>query len=305
MIIKRDGTRVDFSSDKIANAINKAFLEVDGEIRSKQIAQNIAEEIYEEYTQYPTDWDIEKIQDRVEEKLMQSDRPDVAKAYILYREERTKARIVRTHLHKEITKKLKAQDIQNQNANIDEKSFGGRNGEASDAYNKDYALNFLVSKKTRENHINNRIYTHDLNSYILGNHNCLTAPIDDLLKNGFNTRQTDVRPAGSISTAFQLLAVIFQIQSLQQFGGISSNHLDWTMVPYVRKSFYKHFKDGMKYIIGFDEPSTSVVFKKVTDETSIIDEHYKNYHPQVYKYALEMTSRELHQAVEGMYHNLK
>ena len=79
-------------------------------------------------------------------------------------------------------------------------------------------------------------------------HNCLSVPFDDLLANGFNTRQTDIRPANSINTAFQLVAVIFQLQSLQQFGGVSSTHLDWTMVPYVRKSFYKHFKDGLKYI---------------------------------------------------------
>lgn len=49
-------------------------------------------------------------------------------------------------------------------------------------------------------------------------HNCLTLPIDDLLEKGFNTRQADVRPANSVSTAFQLLAVTFQLQSLQQFG---------------------------------------------------------------------------------------
>ena len=79
-------------------------------------------------------------------------------------------------------------------------------------------------------------------------HNCLSTPFDDLLAKGFNTRQTDIRPASSVNTAFQLIAVIFQLQSLQQFGGVSATHLDWTMVPYVRKSFWKHFKDGMTYI---------------------------------------------------------
>ena len=83
---------------------------------------------------------------------------------------------------------------------------------------------------------------------MVGDHNCLSIPFDDLLKNGFKTRQTDVRPAGSVSTAMQLVAVIFQLQSLQQFGGVGATHIDWTMVPYVRKSFMKHFKDGLKYI---------------------------------------------------------
>lgn len=55
-----------------------------------------------------------------------------------------------------------------------------------------------------------------------GNHNCLSVPFDDLLAKGFNTRQVDIRPANSINTAFQLLAVIFQIQSLQQFGRLNT-----------------------------------------------------------------------------------
>ncbi len=304
MIIKRDGTLVEFCKDNIIKAINKAFEEVDGQIYSEEIAQDIAEEIYEEYTHYVSDWDIEKIQDLVEQKLMQSERLDVAKAYIIYREKRSIARNAKSALHKEIGKKLQAQDIKNQNANVDEKSFGGRNGEAASVMNKDYALNYLVSKKTKDNHLNNKIYTHDLDQYVLGNHNCLTVPIDHLLANGFNTRQTDVRPASSINTAFQLLAVIFQIQSLQQFGGVSCSHLDWSMVPYVRKSFYKHYVDGLKYIEMFENPYDAVVFNYVTNETSIFNECYINYFPNVYIYAMDMTERELKQAVEGMLHNL-
>lgn len=300
MIIKRDGTRVEFSQQKIINAINKAFEEVDGQVYSEEIAQDIAEEIYEEYTHYPNDWDIEKIQDLVEQKLMQSERLDVAKAYIIYREKRSIARNAKSALHKEIGKKLQAQDIKNQNANVDEKSFGGRNGEAASVMNKDYALNYLVSKKTKENHLNNRIYTHDLDQYVLGNHNCLTVPIDHLLEKGFNTRQTDVRPASSINTAFQLLAVIFQIQSLQQFGGVSCSHLDWSMVPYVRKSFMKHWRDGYKYIAGAAEDLDWDYISTL----SIESKHYSEKFPQVYKYAMDMTERELKQAVEGMLHNL-
>jgi len=87
----------------------------------------------------------------------------------------------------------------------------------------------------------------------IGSHNCLSIPFDKLLAEGFNTRQTDVRPAGSINTAMQLVAVIFQLQSLQQFGGVAATHLDVSMVPYIRKSFLKHFKDGLKYIEGLSD----------------------------------------------------
>ena len=200
---------------------------------------------------------------------------------------------------KDVAKKINATDIQNQNANVDENSFGGRAGEARDELLKDYALNYIVSDMSKNNHLNNEIYIHDLSSYAIGMHNCLSIPFDDLLKNGFNTRQTDVRPAQSINTAFQLLAVIFQLQSLQQFGGVSATHLDWTMVPYVRKSFYKHFMDGIKYIEEMD------CFFNLEDkeEISIEDERYKKF-PKSYKYAMDKTKKELQQAVEGMYHNL-
>lgn len=81
----------------------------------------------------------------------------------------------------------------------------------------------------------------------------MSIPYDRLLKSGFNTRQTDVRPANSVNTACQLVAVIAQLQSLQQFGGVSATHLDWTMVPYVRKSFMKHYCDGLKYAEGLSD----------------------------------------------------
>lgn len=127
--------------------------------------------------------------------------------------------------------------------------------------------------------------------------NCLSCPIDDLLAKGFTTRQTDIRPAGSINTAFQLVAVIFQIQSLQQFGGVSATHIDHSMVPYVRKSFYKHYKDGMTFI---EEKEIS---SDLNDTLSIEDGKYKE-NSKVYKYALSMTEKELKQATEGLYHNL-
>lgn len=298
---KRDGRIVDFDSQKIINAVLAAFKQVDGYISeyAKTKAHNIADYIEGYYEEDNDDYipGIEDIQDLVEKGLMSSKRKDVAKAYVLYREERTKIRNQKSDLNKRITEKLLASNVQNQNANVDEYSFGGRKGEAVNEYLKDYALNYVMSKKARDNHLNNEIYTHDLDSYVIGMHNCLSIPFDDLLANGFNTRQADVRPAQSVSTAFQLLAVIFQLQSLQQFGGVSATHLDWTMVPYVRKSFYKHFRDGLTYIENAKE------LPKFENQ-SIGWNTYKNF-PKTYQYALDKTTQEIQQSVEGMYHNLK
>ena len=131
--------------------------------------------------------------------------------------------------------------------------------------------------------------------------NCLSIPFDKLLKDGFNTRQCDIRPASSINTAFQLVAVLFQIQSLQQFGGVSATHLDWTMVPYVRLSFWKHYWDGVFYILK--EPDAMDMSKDDIRNLSI-DSNTYNKDSEAYAYAMDKTMQELEQAVEGMYHNL-
>ena len=297
-VIKRDGRLVDFDPAKIERAILAAFEDVDGEISdyAKDKAENIASYIEGYYLDVDETPNIEDIQDLVEKGLMATKRKDVAKAYILYREERNKIRNSNSQLMKAIKEKVEASNVQNQNANIDEHSFGGRMGEARSELMKDYALNYLVSDMARENHLNNEIYIHDLDAYAVGMHNCLTIPFDKLLAKGFNTRQTDVRPARSINTAFQLVAVLFQLQSLQQFGGVSASHLDWTMVPYVRMSFRKHFKDGMKYLMGVEDAY-------YPEDLSIEDVLYQN-EPRVYRYAMDLTERELMQAVQGMYHNL-
>lgn len=294
---KRDGKLVKFDQNKIINAISSANNSVTKKDRAtiaqkKDIVKYIKSLKCEELS-------VEEIQDIIENKLMEFGKYELAKKYILYREERTSTRNRNSQLMKDIAKKIDASDVQNQNANVDEHSFGGRAGEARDELLKDYALNYIVSDMSKNNHLNNEIYIHDLSSYAIGMHNCLSIPFDDLLKNGFNTRQTDVRPAQSINTAFQLLAVIFQLQSLQQFGGVSATHLDWTMVPYVRKSFYKHFMDGIKYI----EEMNEFFDLESEKEISIEDERYKKF-PKSYKYAMDKTNKELQQAVEGMYHNL-
>jgi len=235
---------------------------------------------------------------------MRSERPDVARAYIRYRYKKEVARDVKSDFFDAIGEKLEARNVQNQNANVDERSFGGRIGEASSYMTKQYALDNLISKMARENHEGNMIYIHDLDAYAVGSHNCLSIPFDDLLANGFNTRQTDVRPAGSVNTAFQLVAVIFQLQSLQQFGGVSATHLDWTMVPYVRKSFHKHFRDGIVWVEHRILDCTPPDGVEITD-LAIDGEFYKDLKcPNAYDYAMVMTEREVHQAVEGMYHNL-
>ena len=320
IVIKRDGAKVPFDATKIINAIQKAYNEVKEEW-FPTIGQLAVDKVLSHFNKRE-ELEVEEIQDEVETVLM-SINPIVARAYIRYRYKREVARGFSDDFLNVIKEKIEGKNIQNSNANMDENSFGGRMGEATNELLKKYALDNCMSSMARNNHLNNEIYIHDLNSYAVGMHNCLSIPFDDLLAKGFNTRQTDVRPAQSINTAFQLVAVIFQIQSLQQFGGVSATHLDWTMVPYVRKSFWKHFKDGIKYLYTEDDynyltgnlldnldlgklpikpyinPTVGVHEGKVASQILNFSSWEK-----AYQYAMEMTKREAKQAVEGMYHNL-
>lgn len=308
-VIKRDGRKVDFDINKIKEAVRKAYVEVypNVNVYIDSIIADISGRIdnlgFSEIT-------IEQIQDIVEKELM-DDNKDVAKAYITYRYRRAMARDEYKALMADVKEKLSAENVQNQNANVDEHSFGGRIGETADLIMKRYALDYCMSDMAKNNHLNNEIYIHDLSHYAVGDHNCLSVPFDDLLAKGFNTRQTDVRPAQSVSTAFQLVAVLFQLQSLQQFGGVSATHIDWTMVPYVRKSFTKHLSDGLAWCENKSSYKVRRFSKWIKNNPDypdgtihFDDEDFKAKHPVAWEYAIEMTTKEVYQAVEGMYHNL-
>lgn len=221
IVIKKDGRQVAFDREKLKSSILNAFQAEEGAVDeyAKAKAENITSYIEADLKDTIT---AQELGDLVERGLMSCKKKNVAKRYVLYRYERDKTRSANTTLMRVIKEKIDGSNIVNSNANMDEKSFGGRKGEAANALLKDYALNYCMSAMSRNNHLNNEIYIHDLDSYALGMHNCLSIPFDDLLAKGFNTRQTDIRPANSINTAFQLVAVIFQLQSLQQFGRLNT-----------------------------------------------------------------------------------
>lgn len=311
-VIKRNGLKEDFNSIKIKKAIQGAWKDIldKNENIEDEILNSLTEKVISKLDQRKN-YSVEEIQDLVELTLMKESKYDIAKAFIEYRQLHKMIRNRYNDFMTAVADKLESKNIENQNANLDEESFGGRIGMASNLMSKQFALDYCMSKLARENHLNNEIYTHDLDSYATGQHNCLSIPFDDLLKNGFKVKQTDIRPAGSLNTAMQLVAVIFQLQSLQQFGGVSATHLDWTMVPYVRKSFAKHYKDGLKYVDDFHintrhneiDYEIEHMLNNAIDY-SIEDTEYETYSPKAYKYAMDMLKNECHQSVEALYHNL-
>lgn len=298
-IVKRNGKREKFDPEKIKRALEKANLSVSEEHRiSQTIINNIANKVEQLANEKETMFTVEDIQNAIEDYLITANKFELTRACIKYRYIKAMAKNKYAELMDAVAKKVACKDVVNQNANLDEKSFGGRLGETTSLIMKQYALDYCVSPTTRDNHINNMIYIHDQDHYAVGDHNCLTVPFDQLLSEGFNTRQTDVRASGSINTALQLVAVIFQLQSLVQFGGVSAATLDSTLVPYIRKSFSKYFVDEMKD----RKPKWK---KEVPKELSFNDPEFtRRKYRKIYNAAMRLLIKETHQAVEAMYHNL-
>lgn len=317
-IRKRDGRIEPFDASKIANAITKAMEsvgEVDGDVAlrvtSKISNSNLTGTV-----------DVEQIQDMVEDGLMGSRCKKTAKAYIKYREKRNQERQKNNELNKKIEDILLCNNVQNQNANVDEHSFGGRKFESANVLHKNIAMNVFVRPEVAQAHRESRIYLHDLSEYDIGDHNCLFADIGRLLHNGFVTRNGDVRPANSFSTACQLIAVIFQIQSQVQYGGVASCHIDYDLAPFVKKSFVK------KYVMALLKSSTAFAdadFSALTNEElddfiktikpvvleraglsegDIYIDNKENLDPAMYNQAYFDLMCEGKQAAQSLYHNL-
>lgn len=297
VVIKRDGREVEFDKNKIVNAIEKAMIRTADGI-NHDISLSVSNKVYKEISDKGL-VGVENIQDIVEQKLMQSSRKDVAKEYITYRNERNRIRNKNSQLNKKVKDILKAKNVTNDNANLDQYSFSGKENTILENYMKEYTSDELLSEDVAKAEKDGKIYIHDKAKYPSGMSNCLFADVGYLLANGFSTRNGDVRPANSISTAMQLVAVIFQLQSQTQYGGVASSHIDYDLAPYVKKSFVKHYKTGIKYLEEGDEE-----IGIATGELSIEDKKYKRAYPKAYKYAMEMLNKEGKQAAQAMFHNL-
>lgn len=300
-VIKRDGTKVLFDPEKIVRAINKAMISVDGALYETDTAEDIASAI----ASLNLDMSVEQIQNLVENYLMKSERPDVAKAYILYREKRSRERAKHSKLLKAVMKRTEATAIENANANVDEKSFSGREKEASSDIQKIIALDYTLSPDVSQAHREMLLYQHDLEKTNIGAHNCLFVDFKKLFTDGFITRNGDVRPPANFSTACQQTAVIFQCQSQVQFGGVGTVHLDYDLAPFVAKSFRKHIRNYLTDVENYSIENAEALMSQ--HEPIVIDNKElanSEIFDKAYSFAIKQLEREGSQAGEAMYHNL-
>ena len=163
---KRDGTLQDFNFEKIKRAVNSVYKSIKEEVPEKvlndlNLYYTKLIEKHENVSKQPIQ--IEEIQDTIRNILIKRNQITAAEAFILYRKQREDIREERSWLTKEITRKMKGNDVENQNANVDEASFGGRMGEVTRVVTKNFALKYCMSKKSKDNHNNNEIYIHKLN----------------------------------------------------------------------------------------------------------------------------------------------
>lgn len=298
-VIKRDGTRVLFDPNKIVCAINKAMVSAYGSVYESDTAEEIAELIGSR----GVDMTVEQIQDLVESYLMKSEYPEVAKSYIIYRDQRSKERTRRSKLVKAVMKRIEATDVENANANVDEKSFSGREKEASADIQKIIALDYTLSPEVAQAHKDMLLYQHDLEKTNIGEHNCLFVDFGKVFKDGFVTRNGDIRPPASYSTACQQYAVVFQCQSQVQFGGVGTVHADYDLAPFVAKSFRKHMRNYLTDVEGQTEENADIILNQ-HGPIAMDNNKLKEEMPAAFAYALKQLEREGTQASEAMYHNL-
>ena len=302
LVTKRDGRQVPFDPSKIEIAITKAYWEEEY-FPTHPLHPN-ATEIAKKIEALNKNMTVEGIQDLVEKELMAVD-PATAKKYILYRNKRSHAREQRSRAFDALRRRLDAVAVQNANANVDERSFSGREKEASADLQKIYALDNVLSEEVSAAHRNMWIYQHDLEKTPIGEHNCLNIDFEKLFNEGFQTRNGDIRPPSSFSTACQQTAVIFQCQSQVQFGGVGTVHLDYDLAPFVKKSFRKHMKNYLTDVEDYSKENAEALLAQ--NEPIEIDNeklrNSKNLGP-AYKFAIKQLEREGTQSSEAMYHNL-
>ena len=300
-VIKRDGRTKVFDKRFIQVAVSRAECDVRQEDTDLglRIAQLVEESLVKDNI---NEIGIEDIQDLVLNFLNKEDK-EVAKAYKEFRDGRELERTKRSKKERFYDEVLNCSNVDNDNANVDQYSFSGRKYRIADYEQKQYALRNLISKEGKKAFEEGLIYYHDLSSYAIGEHNCLNLDIKSGLDNGFTTRNGDVRPANSYSTACQLVAVMFQCQSQTQYGGVGANVFDYSLEEYVKKSFRKHYIEGLVFLENYTEEDCELELGK-EELLSIDDEYYKTVSKKVYNYATKMLEKEGKQATEGLFHNL-
>jgi anaerobic ribonucleoside-triphosphate reductase len=276
-VTKRDGRVVEFNKEKIKSAILKAFEEVDKNITSyaKDKARDISN--YIECLSLKTEMTVESIQDIVEERLMSSNRKDVARAYVRFRYKREIERTTYNELDQEIQglKDLTSEEVRN-NANKAGDKLQTYRPMISDIACINYAKRHVIPEHILKHHVKD-IYIHDLNYFDVPMFNCCLVNWEDCFENGMIIGSAPIEKPKSITTAIALISQLAAHVSSNCYGGITFINLTKGLCQYGMKSLEKHIQTGNKWVAK---------------------EH-------VYDYACAMLKNEIKNAMQGLEYEIQ
>ena len=328
-IRKRDGRLVPFKLDKIAGAIYKAFQACSSKYELKtalEIAKIVEKNLEKKQSALPT---VELVQDTVEEVLIEQGFVRVAKAYILYRANRTRERDMQSRLMKtfeEITFfESKNSDLKRENANVNADAPMGTMLKYGTEAAKQFNEMFVLNPRHAKAHDNGDIHIHDMDFLTLTT-TCCQIDIKRLFENGFSTGHGVLRRPNSISVYAALACIAIQSNQNDQHGGQAIPNFDYGMAPGVAKSYIKHFYHNLAKAISLLENidgekiatiiKNKLVLKPTLDNNNefneaikveLLNNNIENLDKIIEfsnKNAYQETDKETYQAMEAFIHNL-
>ena len=248
-IIKRDGRELAFDAEKITDAIMKAF-QATGSAKSRRTAEDITRQVVaklsaNEAIETPT---VEDVQDAVERALIENGFVRTAKAYILYRAERSRIREMNTRLmriYDDLTNKPAIEsDIKRENANINGDTAMGTMLKYGSEGAKQFNLMFMMKPEHAEAHRSGDIHIHDMDFLTLTT-TCCQIDLLKLFHGGFSTGHGHLREPKDIRTYAALACIAIQANQNDQHGGQSIVNFDYAMAEGVAKTFRRCYRDNL------------------------------------------------------------
>lgn len=295
-VLKRDGRIVGFNEQKIAAAIRKAMLTTDaGE--DNELISKITDRVSMRGKSQMT---VEEIQDMVEDELMKSSRPDVARIYIKYRSARTIARKAKTRdIFLEIIN-IKNNDVTRENANMNADTPAGMMMKFSSETTKPFVDDYLLSDEVKEAVKNNYLHIHDKDYYPTKSLTCVQHPLDRILKYGFQAGHGESRPAKRIETASILGCISMETVQNEMHGGQAIPAFDFYLAPYVRKSFIEE----VKVLEDLNAEDYSELYNCEIEDFIEIPLTGLAGRERIRQHAINKTVERVHQSMEAFIHNM-
>ena len=296
IVVKRDGRVVGYNEEKIKAAIRKAMLATElGEDESliNKIATRIGAHGNERMT-------VEEIQDLVELELMQSSRKEVARRYIAYRDQRSRARRAKTRdLFIEIIE-TKNNDVTRENANMNTDSPAGMMMKFASETTKPYVDDYLLSEEALHAVRHGYIHIHDKDYYPTKSLTCVKHPLDRILEYGFIAGHGESRPAKRIETASVIACISLETAQNEMHGGQAIPAFDFYLAPFVRASFIEEIKN-LEKLYGEDFSDLYNVELKDYEKKELDGLTGRD---RVLAHAVNRTVARVHQAMEAFIHNM-